>query len=170
MGPLTTSSKPLTLADVLLPECKASKLPFLLIRAPGDGAAQIARGSDPACSFILLPSLPPTCSLSAAELNTEAFWGGYFSWSRENSFRRPSSPNQSARQPPETTIICSHKFSPGAWRPREVFFFNLLSFLSLSLSLSLSHFYFCKLSFYFPCSLFKIPLEAKFVKPWVFFF
>lgn len=58
MGPLTTGSKPLTLADVLLSECKASELPFLLIRAPGDGAVQIARGSDPACSFIYLAPSP----------------------------------------------------------------------------------------------------------------
>lgn len=37
-------------------------------------------------------------------------------------------------------------------------------FSLICLSLSLSLFYFCKLSFYFPCSLFKIPLEAKFLR------
>lgn len=74
VGPLTTGSKSLTLAAVLLPEyqCKASKLPLVLIRAPREGAVQIARGSDPVCSFIYLV-FPATCLLSAAELNTEAF-------------------------------------------------------------------------------------------------
>ena len=38
----------------------------------GDEAVQIARGSDPVCSFIYL-AFSPTCLLSAAELNTEAF-------------------------------------------------------------------------------------------------